>query len=73
MALACSLKGSSENPSILIWLAKSLWEVFRPQRRFVSSHHLFGFSPFRCWIFDSWYFPLQIFLCRLTRLRKYLN
>ena len=24
MALACSLKGSSENPSILIWLAKSL-------------------------------------------------
>ena len=43
MALACSLKGSSENPSMLIWLAKSLWEVFRPHRRFVSSYHLFGF------------------------------
>ena len=25
MALACSLKGSSENPSMLIWLAKSLF------------------------------------------------
>ena len=27
MALACPLKGSSENPSMLIWLAESLWEV----------------------------------------------
>ena len=27
MALACSLKGISETPSMLIWLAKSLWEV----------------------------------------------
>ena len=34
MALACSLKGSSENPSMLIWLGKSLWEVFRPHRRY---------------------------------------
>ena len=53
MALACSLRGSTENPLMLIWLAKSLWEVFRPHRRFVSFHHLFGFSPFRCWIFDT--------------------
>ena len=53
MALACSLKGSTENPSMLIWLAKLLWKVFRPHRRFVSSYHLFGFSPFRCWIFSS--------------------
>ena len=73
MALACSLKGSTENPSMLIWLAKLLWKVFRPHRRFVSSYHLFGFSPFRCWIFNSQYFLLQIFLCRLTGLRKYLN
>ena len=43
MALACSLKGSSENPSMLIWLAKSLWKVFRPHRRFVHPTTFSGF------------------------------
>ena len=59
MVFACSLKGNTENPLMLIWL------LFHPT--IFSGFLLLGAGSL------TQYFPLQIFPCQLTWLQKYLN